>query len=63
MSKHQPGAAPDLQALVIEYGGWPNIPAAAWADYDGKLAEFQMRIRLGINRDVRSIREARIRAA
>jgi hypothetical protein len=53
MSKPQPGAPPDLQALVAEYGGWPNITQEAWAEYDAKLAEWQMRSRAGINFDAR----------
>jgi len=58
-----PGAAPDLQALVLKYGTFDRIPPEAWRAHDAAMAEFQMRIRLGINRDVRSIREARTRTA
>jgi hypothetical protein len=49
----QPGAPQDLQALVLKHGGWPNIPPEAWAAYDAKLTEWQMRSRAGINFDAR----------
>ena len=46
----RPGAAPDLQALVLKHDGWPNIPPEAWKEYDAKLANWQMLVRMGAHR-------------
>jgi hypothetical protein len=32
---------PDLQGLVRKYGGYSNIPAAAWAEYDRAVEAWQ----------------------
>lgn len=48
MSRLEP---PDLQALVIKHGGYDKITPEAWAEHDAAMADYQMRIRLGIGRD------------
>jgi len=37
--------APDLQDLVERFGGYSNITAEAWAEYDRAMADWQERRR------------------
>jgi hypothetical protein len=39
--KHVVITAPDLQDLVAKYGGYGNIPAEAWAEWDRANAAYQ----------------------
>jgi len=34
---------PDLQKMVAHFGGYQNIPAAAWAQFDEAMKQWQYR--------------------
>lgn len=46
---------PDLQMLVATFGGWPNIPPAAWAQYDREVERWKQSVREGWAYQVKTI--------
>ena len=50
MNEQGTNAPPDLQALVVRFGTYDKITPEAWAGHDAALAEFRLRVRLGIGR-------------
>ena len=52
---------PNLQALVLRFGTYDKITPEAWAEHVAALAEFRLRMRLGIGRDDQQSEARRMR--